>query len=436
MAQNLKAPAKRDSMTSNTPRPQKFPAGPSMANNCRAGERIAPSKIVDLVSYAIRDIVAAAEEEVKKGKQIDWLNIGDPSAYDFAPPRRILEAAAEALLSGKYTGYAPSGGDPELRRVIAGVEGCGNNEVFVTSGLSEGIDMALRILLDAGDSVLFPNPTYPLYATKADVFGAESIYYECDEKWLPDIDRLRESIKASTKAIVVINPNNPTGAVYPYSVLKEIADLAAEFNLAIIADEVYDHVLFEGVEMHKLKDIAKDVPVFSGNSLSKNFLYPGARVGYMAIHNDDGRGFLNAFMKMCNQRLSINWELQRGAIAAYNGDYTFLKPSIEKLQRRSDILCGKIAEIPGLSVVAPKGALYTFVKVDGYESDGKHDNRPDWNFTYDLLRTEGVLVVPGSAFYKNHPEEIYFRTTLLPDEMTMDRVVGKLEKFMKARHQG
>jgi alanine-synthesizing transaminase len=349
---------------------------------------------------------------------------------------RIRKAASEALIGGKCTGYAPSEGDPELRKVIAGIEGCDDKEVFVTAGLSEGIDIALRILLDAGDSVLFPNPTYPLYATKAAVFGAESIYYECDKEWVPDIDALRESIKPNTKAIAVINPNNPTGAVYPYKVLKQIADLASEFNLAIIADEVYDHVILDEVEMHKLKDIAKDVPVFSGNSLSKNFLYPGARVGYIALHNDNGRGFLDAFTKMCNQRLSINWELQKGAIAAYNGDYGFLKPSIEKFRRRRDILCGKIREIPGLSVVAPKGAMYTFVKVEGYESDGKHHKLPDWNFTYELLRTEGVLVVPGSAFYKNHPDELYFRTTLLPDEATMGRVVEKLEKFMKARYQG
>jgi alanine-synthesizing transaminase len=384
-----------------------------------------PSNASSLVKYAIRDVVLEAQKEERKGKEIIYLNIGDPAKYDFSPPQAIIDGVEEAL-RGPYKGYAPSTGDPELREEVAKLERCSPEEVFITAGLSEGVDFGMRILLDAGDSVLLPNPVYPLYATKVDVLGAKSHFYECGEGWVPDPDDIRKRVGGKTKAIVVINPNNPTGAVYPRKALEEIAGIAAENDLAIFADEVYDHLIFEDAEMHKMKDIAKDCVVFSGNSISKNFLYPGARVGYVAIHHDREGEFLDAFTRVCNQRLSVNWEFQRGAIAAYRGGFGFLEPELKKLRERRDILCRRAGEIPGLSVFPAKAALYGFVKVEGYRGT-------DWDFTYDLLRTEGVLVVPGSAFYKNHPDELYFRTTLLPDEETLEKAMGKLENFMKKR---
>ncbi len=385
-----------------------------------------PSKSSALIRYAIRDVVLEAKKEEKKGKKIIYLNIGDPCAYDFEPPKEIIEGVKEAL-DGEYKGYAPSAGDPELRETIAKIEGCASESVFITSGLSEGIDFAMRILLDANESILLPNPTYPLYITKADTLPAKALLYECDEKWHPDPDDIRKKIQKDTKAIVVINPNNPTGAVYPRKVLGEIANIAAENNLAVIADEVYDRIIFdEGVQMHKLKDIAKDCLVFSGNSISKNFLYPGSRVGYVAIHRDGEGLFTDAFNRICNQRLSINWEFQRGAIAAYKMNFDFLKPSLAKLKRRRDIIKKRVEEIPGLSMASPPAALYAFIQVEGYKGT-------DWDFVYDFLRTEGVLTVPGSAFYKDPKKRLFFRATLLPDEKTLDEAMGKLEKFMKAR---
>jgi aspartate/methionine/tyrosine aminotransferase len=393
-----------------------------------------PSKASGLVRYAIRDVVAAAKKEGAKGKRIIYLNIGDPCQFGFSPPRRILEAVSEAALSAKYAHYAPSAGDPELREEIARAEGCAKENVFVTAGLSEGIDFSMRVLLDKGDSILLPNPTYPLYPTKADIFGAKSLYYDCDEEWAPDIDQIRKKKDSRTRAIVVINPNNPTGAVYPRKVLEEIADFAAEEEIAIIADEVYDHLVFaEGKKMHKMKDIAKDVPVFSGNSLSKVYLYPGARVGYMALHNESAEIFADPMLRMCNQRLSINGELQRGAIAAYRGNFDFLSPTLKKLKKRSGIISGMVNEIPGLSVVSPSAALYAFVKVEGYAPKGNYDKRRDWNFVYDLLHEEGILAVPGSAFYKNHEKELYFRTTFLPREDELEAAMGKIGRFMRTR---
>ncbi len=384
-----------------------------------------PSNASSLVKYAIRDVVLEAKKEEAKGKKVIYLNIGDPCKYDFSPPQAIVDGVKEAL-DGPYKGYAFSIGDDELRAEIGKIEGCSPNHVFITAGLSEGVDFGTRILLDEGDSILLPNPTYPLYPTKVDVLGAEALYYDCDENWVPEPDDIRKRINEKTKGIVVINPNNPTGAVYPLKVLQEIAGIAAENDLVVLADEVYDHILLDDVEMHKMKDVAKDVPVFSGNSLSKNYFYPGARIGYTAIHNDVQGEFRDAFTRMCNQRLSVNWEFQRGALAGYKAGLGFLKPKLEKLRKRRDIVCKRIGEIPGLSVCAPKAAAYGFVKVEGYKGT-------DWEFVYSLLREEGVLVVPVSAFYKNHPEELYFRTTLLPDEETLELAMGKLEKFMKAK---
>lgn len=393
-----------------------------------------PSKASGLVRYAIRDVVSTAKKEEAKGRKVIYLNIGDPCQFDFSPPRRVLEAVAEAALSAKYAHYVPSAGDPELRMEIAGVEGCAKEGVFVTAGLSEGIDFSMRILLDKGDSLLLPNPSYPLYPTKADIFGAKALYYGCGEEWVPDIDDIRKKKTRKTRAIVVINPNNPTGAVYPRKVLKEIADFAAEEDIAIIADEVYDHLIFgENSKMHKMKDVAKDAPLFSGNSLSKVFLYPGARVGYFALHNGASEIFGDAFMRMCNQRLSINGELQRGAIAAYRGDFKFLKPTLEKLRRRSAIISRRINDMPGLSVVSPKAALYAFVKVEGYLPKRTYDKRGDWNFVHELLHEEGILVVPGSAFYKGHGKELYFRTTFLPKEKELEAAMDRLERFMRKR---
>lgn len=406
-----------------------------IGQDCGKRKRIEPSRLMECVKYEIRDVVAAAQEEEKRGNTVIYLNIGDPTKFGFLPPEHIVRAEADAALSRQYCGYAPSPGDPDLRKVIARLEGCSPEEVFVSEGLSGGLEMALYSLLNPEDSVMFLTPIYPLYPTIVRMIGAKPIYCDCDENWYPDPREIERKIKPNTKAIVVINPNNPSGAVYPRETLEAIVGIAEKHGLVLIADEVYDHLTFEGAQMHKLKDIAKgrNVLVLSGNSISKNFFYPGARVGYVAVHNDDIGSILQAFMKWSSKNLSHNWVAQRGAIAAYEGGFGFLAPEIEKLIRRRDILYGQINKIPGLSAVKPQGALYLYVKVDGYVSDGRYDARPDWNLIYDLLKTEGILAVPGTAFCPNHPGEIYFRTTLLPDEATMGRVVEKLERFMRAR---
>ena len=378
-----------------------------------------PSKRSGNVSYAIRDIAAEARQLELKGKEILHLNVGDPCAYDFEPPAQIREEAKKAL-SGKYSGYAPSGGDEELRETVAGIEGVGREDVFITMGLSEGIEFGIFILLNHGDEVLLPNPTYPLYDSKTKMLDGKPVFYDCDEEWVPVVEDIRKRITEKTRAVVVINPNNPTGAVWPEKIVKEICGLAAEHNLVVFTDEVYDRVIFEG-EYANAREVRGDAVLFSGNSISKNYSYPGARVGYVAIHGDEEGKFSDAFLRMCNQRLSINWEMQRAAIVGFKSPADPVY--VEKLRKRRDVLMKAIEGTEGISAVKPKSAMYAMVKVEGYEG-------ADWDFARELMREAGVLVAPGSAFLKNK-KEAYFRTTFLPPEEKIISAYEKIGEFLK-----
>ncbi|MEW6329681.1 MAG: aminotransferase class I/II-fold pyridoxal phosphate-dependent enzyme, partial [Candidatus Micrarchaeota archaeon] len=228
---------------------------------------IQPSSRVLSVEYAIRDVLAAAKALEKKGRKIYYLNIGDPNKFDFVPPAHVLKAFADAVMDPKYSCYAPSEGDPELREAIARREGVTAEDVMITAGMSEGISFLFASLLNPGDNVLQPSPSYPLYMTMSRFYDGKDNYYKCDGNWLPDVDDIRKKINPRTRAIVVINPNNPTGAVYEKKRIKEIVDLAGEHGIPIISDEIYDKLILEGEVVHT-KDVARDVPVISGNGIS------------------------------------------------------------------------------------------------------------------------------------------------------------------------
>ena len=380
-----------------------------------------PSSRSDKVRYAIRDIAAEARLLELEGKEIIHLNIGDPCEYDFDPPARIREAAKEAL-SQKYASYAPSGGDEELRELVAKMEGVTTEDVFVTTGLSEGIDFAMNILLDPGDEMLLPNPVYPLYSSKAEMLDAKPVFYDCDENWVPILEDIRKRITGKTRGIVLISPNNPTGEIWPEKTVKGICDIASEHKLPVFADEVYDQVVFEGSYTNARK-VRGDAVVMGGNSISKNYSYPGARVGYVAFHGDTEKKLTDAFLRMCNQRLSVNWEMQRAAIAAFSAP---ADPAyIEKLKKRRDLLYKLIGETEGLSSPKPNSAMYAMVKVEGYPGN-------DWEFARQLMREAGVLVAPGSAFLKGK-EGVYFRTTFLPTEEKLQQAYENIGKFLKSK---
>ncbi len=383
---------------------------------------IEPSTRSELVSYPIRDIVQEAKRLEKQGTDMIYLNIGDPAPFGFRPPQHILDAAAEAL-GQNYSGYAPSEGDPELRRTIAEYEKVAPEDVFVTAGLSEGIDFLFQAMVDPGRNIMLPVPTYPLYVTKQRISYGTMEFYDCDSSFEPDPESLRKSINKYTRAILVINPNNPTGAVYSRKTLESIINIAGEHKLPIISDDVYDQMVFEG-EMTNMRRICRDVPVVCGNSLSKNYIYPGARVGYLAFHGEGWDRMKETIQRLCNQRLSVNWEMQRAYIAAIKGPHDHIHKFNGELRKRRDLLVKRVKEIEGLSVAPPKGAFYSFIKVES----GKW--KSDSEFVRGLLK-HGVVTVPGSGFAPKM-EGKYFRLVFLPQLETLDTAFDRIEKYMKS----
>ncbi|MBI5051324.1 aminotransferase class I/II-fold pyridoxal phosphate-dependent enzyme, partial [Candidatus Micrarchaeota archaeon] len=209
----------------------------------------------ELVSYPIRDIVVEAKKLEAQGTNMIYLNIGDPAPFGFRPPQHLLDAAKQAIDDPRFSAYSPSSGDPELRQEIAKYEGVTEDDVFVTSGLSEGIDFFYQAILDPGRNIVLPSPTYPLYLTKQRLSFGPELFYDCaDASWEPDLDSLRKSINKYTKCILVINPNNPTGAVYSRKTLQGIVDIAGEFKLPILSDDAYEMLVFDG-EYTNLRDI-------------------------------------------------------------------------------------------------------------------------------------------------------------------------------------
>lgn len=358
----------------------------------------------------------------RKGTKMIYLNIGDPAPFGFRPPQHVLDAAIEAI-GQNYSGYAPSEGDPDLRQAVAGYEGVQQGDVFVCSGLSEGIDFLYQALVDPGMSIILPTPTYPLYLSKQRMMFGSEVFYDSDESWAPDTDSLRKRINKYTKAILVINPNNPTGAVYPRKTLEEIVNIAGEHKLPIIADDAYEKLVFDG-EYVNLRKLHKDVPIVSGNSLSKNYIYPGARVGYLAFHGDGWDRVKDAVQRLCNARLSVNWEMQRAYITAIKGPHDHIAKFNSDLKMRRDLLVKRINDIDGLSMAPPKGAFYAFVRI---EKKGRWKN--DWQFVRELLK-EGVVVVPGSGFTSDL-DTMAFRIVFLPKLEELNAAMDRIERFMK-----
>ncbi|MDE1797852.1 MAG: aminotransferase class I/II-fold pyridoxal phosphate-dependent enzyme [Candidatus Micrarchaeota archaeon] len=386
------------------------------------------SQRMEHVSYPIRDVVLAARKVQAKGMPMHWFNIGDPNRFDFAPPPWVTEAAKAALDQPQYSGYAPSEGDPDLREAIAKNEGISADSIFVTYGLSEGLSFLFDALLDPGDNILLPSPSYPLYSTISRVLGGQDNYYRTDAQFQPDIDDLRKKINSRTRAITLISPNNPTGAVYSHSTVQSILDLAGEHGLPVIADEIYDQLCFDGPYTPVYK-LATDVPVIRGNGMSKNFFYPGARVGYLALHGPGLEPLQGALTRLCNARLSVNWEMQRAALAAFTRAPTHLPAALSKLRPRRDLIVRRLNAIEGIRAVQPQAAFYIFPQLTAGPW------KTDFEFVYDLLEHTGIVGVPGSGFSTDLPGR-FFRLVYLAKEPEINSAMDKLEAFMKKRLAG
>ncbi|MBU1098612.1 MAG: aminotransferase class I/II-fold pyridoxal phosphate-dependent enzyme [Bacteroidetes bacterium] len=389
---------------------------------------IKPAIRTEKITYAVRDIVVLANEVAKTGKEMLYLNIGDPNLFDFEPPRHLIDATYQAMLKNK-NGYSPSSGIKEAVDSIekeAERKGISNiNDIFVTTGASEAIELALTALVNEGDNVLTPTPGYPLYTAVASKLRAyENPYYLNEENgWQPDIEDIRSKINDKTKGIIIINPNNPTGSNADYNTLKQLVDLAVENNLIIFADEIYDKLLFDGSKHIALASINPDAPVVTFGGLSKNYMVPGFRIGWGVVSGQKSVlvDYIEAINKMLRARLSANHPEQYGIKPALEGHHDHLTLALEKLHRRRDITVEMLNEIPGISCVKPEGAFYAFPKLEISNSDN--------HFVAELIRETGVVVVPGSGFGQKKDTR-HFRVVFLPQEEKLEKAYKSIGDFI------
>lgn len=388
------------------------------------------------ISYAIRDVVLPAKKLEKTGVKVLQINIGDPNKYDFDTPQHMKDALYQAAQDG-FNGYAPSEGYHELREAICDREKNRNNvdystdDLCVTTGVTESLQMLLDAMLDANDELLIPGPTYPQYSLIAHINDAIPISYRCleEENWQPDVDYIRKRISNRTKAIVLINPNNPTGALYSKKVIKQIIDVAGEYNLPVVSDEIYDDMIFEG-KHHATATLSRDVPVITFNGFSKVYLCPGWRVGYIMFHhNGELEEVQEAFMRIARSRLCASSVAQKACIAALKGSQDHIGEVNSKLKERRDFAYKRLNEIPGISTSKPSGAFYIFPKIEAMDQKiWKNDKE----FVLELLEQKHVLVVHGSGFCpiygKNH-----FRAVILPELEKLEEAFDKIESFMKEK---
>jgi aspartate/methionine/tyrosine aminotransferase len=375
---------------------------------------------------------------IKDDKKIYYLNIGDPAAFDFKTPQSLKDALCSAIAK-EDNYYSPSEGMPELREAVARKEKKINKvdisaeDVLVTEGISEGIQMLLGALVERGDEILFPGPTYPPYISYTKFFEGTPVAYETIEAegWKPNLDDLRSKITKKTRAIVIINPNNPTGAVYDRKTIKEILDIAGEHGLPVISDEIYDQLTYEK-EFVSASYLTKDVPVIGLNGFSKVYQMTGWRLGYMYFK---GKGkalqeLREGVEKECRIRICANTPVQIAATAALNGPQDFVKDIVERLRQRRDFSWRRLNEIEGISTSKPEGAFYIFPKIHEVGSTWKND----MEFVVDLLKQTGVLIVNGSGFDPIYGKG-HARAVFLPPVDVLEEAFDALEGFMKKRRK-
>ena len=394
-----------------------------------AARRIAPATRTAGIKYAIRDILGIANQAKAAGKEMLYLNIGDPNIFGFAPPRHILDDTYQAMLRNRL-GYSDSDGIPEALAAIrreAERKGIRNvQHAFVCNGSSEAIELALGALVNPGENVLTPSPGYPLYTAILSKLAAENRPYYLDEDhgWTPDIADLRAKVDAKTRALVLINPNNPTGSLYPRASLQAVIDLAQERNLVVFSDEIYDKLIFDGQEHISIASLSSETPVITFNGLSKAYVVPGFRLGWGIVSGPAGAldDYCEAIRKMERARLSANHPQQYAVAGALEGDQSNLRQMIEVLQRRRDITVAGLNAIKGITCVKPEGAFYAFPRL--------HVGVPDEQFVTEVIRETGVVIVPGSGFGQR-PGTQHFRVVFLPPDDVLEKAFGRIAGIVK-----
>jgi alanine-synthesizing transaminase len=393
---------------------------------------VAPASRLVNVHYAIRDLACIADEVAKKGHKILPLNIGDPLNFDFETPAHMIEAVYKAMRDGK-NGYAPSTGIKEAVDAIraeAARKGITNiQDAFVTSGVSESVDICLTALLNPGENFLTPSPDYPLYSAVLAKLDIELNTYELneDDAWQPDLLDVSRKITPHTRGIVLINPNNPTGAVCSRRMLESVAELARRHNLVVFADEIYDKLILDKDQHISMASVAPDVPVVTFGGLSKNYLAPGWRIGWAVISGESAatRAYVEAVNRLLRSRLCANHPEQYAIKPALEGPQDHLPKVLDKLRSRRDLTVKWCNSTPRVSCVAPRGAFYAFPRLDIPE--------PDEVFVKELIVKKRVMVVHGSGFGQK-PGTKHFRIVFLPDEQTLTKAYASIAELLRERY--
>ena len=396
---------------------------------------IAKSSKLANVCYDIRGpVLDKARQMEEEGQKIIKLNIGNLAVFGLEPPDEIVQDMIRNL--PHTAGYTDSKGLFAPRKSVVHysqekrIAGVGVDDVYLGNGASELIVMSLNALLDAGDEVLVPAPDYPLWTAGVSLSGGRPVHYLCDEQadWTPDIADIRRKITPNTRAIVVINPNNPTGTLYPPEVLQQIVELARQHQLIVFADEIYDKTLYDDHTHTSIASLADDVLFVTFNGLSKNYRSCGYRAGWMIVSGDKrhARDYIEGLNMLASMRLCANTPGQL-AIQTALGGYQSIKDLVApggRLCRQRDLAYELLSQIPGVSVVKPKAALYMFPRLD----PKMYPIADDQQFAYDLLAEEKVLIVQGTGFNWPHPD--HFRLVFLPNVDDLRDAIGRIERFL------
>jgi alanine-synthesizing transaminase len=405
-------------------------------NNTAVKPVLKSSKLAN-VGYDIRGpVLDKARQMEEEGHKIIKLNIGNIAAFGLEPPDEIVQDMIRNLGSQVAAGYTDSKGLFAPRKAVVHytqqkqVAGVSVDDVYLGNGASELIAMSMNALLDAGDEVLIPSPDYPLYTAVVSLSGGTPVHYRCDEGagWLPDIADIRKKVTPRTKAIVVINPNNPTGALYPVELLREIVEVARAHQLIVVADEIYDKTLYDGEHHTSIASLSDDVLTVTFNGLSKNYRSCGYRAGWMVVSGDKrhARDYIEGLNMLASMRLCANTPGQlaiQTALGGYQSINDLVAPG-GRLCRQRDLAYELLTQIPGVSVVKPKAALYMFPRLD----PKLYPVADDQQFAYELLAEEKVLIVQGSGF--NVPDNQHFRVVFLPHTDNLGDAIGRIARFL------
>jgi alanine-synthesizing transaminase len=396
---------------------------------------IAKSSKLANVCYDIRGpVLDKARQMQEEGHKIIQLNIGNLAVFGLEPPDEIVQDMIRNLAGA--AGYTDSKGLFAPRKAVVhytqekAIAGVSVDDVYLGNGASELIVMSLNALLDDGDEILVPAPDYPLWTAAVSLSGGRPVHYRCDEGsgWLPDLDDIRRKITPNTKGIVVINPNNPTGALYPAELLKEIVEIARRHELIVFADEIYDKTLYDGHTHTSIASLADDVLFVTLNGLSKNYRSCGYRAGWMVVSGDKrhAKDYIEGLNMLASMRLCANTPGQL-AIQTALGGYQSIKDLVAptgRLCHQRDLAYELLSQIPGVSVVKPKAALYMFPRLD----PKVYPIADDQQFAYELLAEEKVLIVQGTGFNWETPD--HFRLVFLPQGDDLREAIGRIERFL------